>query len=85
MGDGNFNRKQCLRALRALGFTLSNKRSGSHDKLVPPPDYVDAIPVGQPRFIMVPRHRELHCQQEILSELRGIGGEALLNAFKDRL
>lgn len=34
---------------------------------------------------MIPRHRELHCQSEIISELRKMGGEDLVNRFKENL
>ena len=85
MGELNFNAKQCLRAFKQLGFTLANKRRGRHDKFVPPKDIADKLSGVQPRFIMVPRHRELHCQSEILSELRAMGGEELVSRFKSFL
>ena len=35
------------------------------------------------RFVMVPRHAELHCQREIISELRDIGGDEMVERFKE--
>lgn len=78
MGETNFNRRQCIRALIKLGFTLSNKRFGIHDKLVAP------FPANPP-FIMIPRHKELHCQQAILKELRKMGGDELIKKFLENL
>ncbi len=40
MGDCNFNKRQCVRALNGLGFYLSNDRRGDHDKYHFPPEYV---------------------------------------------
>ena len=85
VGEKNFNRKQCIRALTRLGFYLDNKRSGGHDKYRPPLEMQKSIKFPQPFFIMVPRHNELHCQAEIMAELMCIGGEALLDAFKKEL
>ena len=34
---------------------------------------------------MVPRHTELHCQPEIIRELRTMGGDELVEAFKHNL
>ncbi len=85
MGELNFNTKQCIRALKRLGFSLSNKRNGRHDKFEPPKEIADSLIGLQPRFIMVPRHRELHCQSEIISELRTMGGDELIKKFKANL
>lgn len=85
MGETNFNRRQCIRALKKLGFYLDNKRSGGHDKYRPPSDIQINIRSPQPPFIMVPRHNDLHCQSEIMAELMSMGGEELLSAFKKYL
>lgn len=85
MGEKDFNRKECIRALQKLGFHLGNKRRGRHDKFYPPKDIEGRITGLQPRFIMVPRHTELHCQSEILSELRKMGGEALASNFLEKI
>ncbi len=85
MSDFNFNRKQCTGAIKKLGFVLKNKRSGKHDKYVPPQEIAKKLTADQPHFIMIPRHGELRCQLEIISELRVMGGETLVEAFKQYL
>jgi predicted RNA binding protein YcfA (HicA-like mRNA interferase family) len=79
MGQNDFNYHQCVRALKKLGFHLSNKRKGNHDKLISPFDNAN------PPFIMIPRHRKLHCQRSILKELEVMGGNELVKKFIDRL
>lgn len=79
MGDLNFNRSQCIRALLKLGFAESPSRRGSHDKFLAP------FPNTNPPFIMIPRHRQLHCQRAILKELKTMGGDDLLKKFLDLL
>lgn len=83
MGITNFNRKQCIKALKRLGFTESLSRRGNHDKFLPPKQL--NIKAGQPPFIMVPRHKDLHCQSAILKELKAMGGDQLTQAFLDNL
>lgn len=78
MGEANFNRRQCVRALARLGFTLTNRRFGVHDKYKAPF-------MANPQFIMVPRHKDIHCQQAILRELKKMGGEDLEKRFLDNL
>jgi len=78
MGGWNFNRKQCIRALKRMGFILSNKRSGKHDKYKAPFDC-------HPPFVMVPRHNQLHCQDEIVGEIFKMGGQNLVDKFKSFL
>ena len=85
MGEFNFNTRQCIRSLRRLGFVLSNKRHGRHDKYLAPLEIANRLQTDQPRFIMVPRHTELHCQPEIIRELRTMGGDELVEAFKHNL
>lgn len=78
MGEWNFNRKQCIRALLRLGFFIDNKRSGKHDKYRAPM-------TCNPPFIMIPRHNDLHCQNAIIAELEKMGGEKLVNDFRCNL
>lgn len=85
MGEMNFNRRQCIRALKKLGFFLCNKRFGRHDKFCPPQEMSQQLSGAQPRFIMVPRHNELHCQSEIISELKVMGGGILVEKFNELL
>jgi len=85
VGELNFDTKQCIRALKRLGFYLSNKRNGRHDKFEPPKEIAEKLSGLQPRFIMVPRHRELHCQSEIVSELRKMDGDERVEKFKKNL
>jgi hypothetical protein len=75
MGKNDFNYNQCARALLRLGFILSSKRHGNHDKFISP------IKNTNPPFITVPRHRQLHCQRAIIKELRKMGGEDMVNKF----
>ena len=75
MGESNFNYKQCVRALKKLGFSLSPKRNGNHDKFIAP------FKNSNPPFIMIPRHKQLHCQRAILKELKQMGGDELANKF----
>lgn len=82
MTEANFNKRQCIRALRKLGFYENSKRGRLHDKWFPPLDLSRNIHPGQPHFIMVPRHNELHIQWEILKELEAMGGRELVERFK---
>ena len=81
MGRKDFNRKQCVKALKKLGFIKKNVRRGKHDKFVPPENLLFNKREGQPSFIMVPRSRSLHCQLEILKELWAFGGDELVDSF----
>ena len=86
MGEYNFNRRQCLKALIKLGFYYSLKqRRGKHDKYDPPASLKEKIVPPNPIFIMIPRHNELRCQHEIIDELRAMGGDELVNKFKNYL
>lgn len=76
MGENTFNRRQCVRALIKLGFILDNKRAGKHDK------YRAYFVNASPPFIMVPRHNEIHCQDEIVKELERMGGQELVLKFR---
>jgi len=80
-----FNRKRCMRALLKLGFFKKNTRRGSHDKYVPSDKYLGNRTNNQPPFIMIPRSRVLHCQNEIVKELRNLGGDDLVKQFEDTL
>lgn len=79
MGGWNFNRNECIRALKKLGFVYKNSRHGHHDKFLSP------IPGAVPPFIMIPRHRVLHCQNAVVKELRKMGGEEMVEKFKANL
>lgn len=82
MGTWNFTTKQCIRALLCLGFFLCNKgRRGNHDKYCAP----EHLKRPGFAFIMVPRHASLHCQEEIVKELRSLGGDELVQKFKENL
>ena len=85
MGEKDFTRRQCLSALRALGFWHDASRRGRHDKYVPPKSILDTLAPHQAHFIMIPRHNEIHCQSEILKELKAMGGENLAVAFKEMI
>jgi len=83
MGDYNFNKRQCVFALKKLGFYLANDRAGSHDKYAFPKNYL--IPAGHRPFIMIPRHNELKVQHQIVKELRAVGGDDLVRKFMELL
>ena len=80
-----FKRNRCISALIKLGFTQKKTRRGSHDKYVPPKEYLKNKRDDQPPFIMVPRSRDLHCQDEIVKELRSLGGDELVRQFEEYL
>lgn len=83
MGKANFNRSQCIRALKKLGFIEDRTRHGKHDKFYPPKTVI--IQSDNPKFIMIPRHGGLRCQFEILKELKVMGGETLQKDFINTL
>ena len=83
MGEYNFNRRQCVSALKKLGFFLQNDRAGIHDKFGFPSNY--QIPVGHRPFIMIPRHNELKVQHNIIKELKAVGGQELVEKFMQLL
>ncbi len=85
MGGLNFNTRQCLQALNKLGFSMANRRHGRHDKFIPPAEIAGQLTGLQSRFIMVPRHGDLHCQAEIIRELKAMGGEKLVQEFRKYL
>lgn len=85
MGEKDFNRKQCASAFLEIGFFEVAQRRGKHDKWAPPKHIAEKLTGLQPRFIMVPRHNDLHCQSKILKELRAMGGDELVEAFKKAL
>ena len=79
MSENRFNHRECIRALKKLGFVLDTKRSGKHDKYRAP--FVHA----NPPFIMIPRHNDLHCQDAIIKEIEKMGGKDLVEKFKNFL
>ncbi|MCK5320143.1 hypothetical protein KAJ61_02010 [Candidatus Parcubacteria bacterium] len=81
MGINNFNRRQCLRALKKIGFRKSVKRRGKHDKFMPP----ENIKNTNPPFIMIPRHKNIYCQNEIVKEIEKMGGQRLVEKFRSYL
>jgi hypothetical protein len=85
MGETNFNKRQCMRALRKIGFYESTKRGSLHEKWFPPQDIADKLQPQQAHFIMIPRHNELRIQREILKELEAMGGKELVEKFKKHL
>lgn len=81
MGRKDFNRNQCIKALKKIGFVKKNVRRGKHDKFVPPENLLKIKTEGQPSFIMIPRGKNLHCQLEILKEIWAFGGDELVDQF----
>jgi len=58
-----------------------SQRHGKHSKFAAPPQYQK----GNFIFIMLPRHNKLRCQDEIIKELRKMGGEELVEKFRKSL
>jgi len=85
MGEWNFNRSQCVRALLRLGFSLNRKRHGQHDKYDVPNSYQNKLPPTASPFVMVPRHNELRLQKKIVKEIELIGGAELVEKFRQYL
>ena len=82
MSNKVFNKRQCLKALRKIGFHKPvNQRRGNHDKYLVP----DHLKRNNYKFIMIPRHNKLIIQNEIKKELKKIGGKKLLSEFIDNL
>ncbi len=85
MGKNDFNRKQCIRALKKLGFEEKSSRRGSHDKFVIPECFSKNKQSNQPSFIMIPRSRNIHCQRAIIRELHNLGGDELVKDFLENV
>lgn len=83
MGINNFNYRQCRKALQKLGFRLKVIRKGKHDKYYAPANILSGD--HDTLFIMIPRHRKLYCQNEIVNEIRRMGGNALVEEFRRHL
>ena len=81
MGKNDFNRRQCIRALKRLGFEEKNSRRGNHDNFIVPARFLKNKQSNQPPFIMIPRNRNLHCQRAIIRELYNFGGDELVENF----
>lgn len=82
MSNRTFDKRQCLKALKKIGFyKSSNQRRGNHDKYLVP----DYLKRDNHKFIMIPRHNKLIIQNEIKKELKEIGGKKLLSEFIDNL
>jgi len=81
----DFNRKQCIKSLKKLGFIKKNTRRGKHDKFVAPNNLLENRREGQPSFITVPRSRQIHCQLEIQKEIWAFGGDELVKEFLDNM
>jgi len=82
MGINNFSKKQCIKVLNKLGFTLITNCRGKHDKYIAPENIKSSNNIP---FIIIPRHNELHCQNAIIKELRAMGGDNLIKKFRDYL
>ena len=80
----SFRRTRCISALKKLGFVIKKSRRGKHDKYMSPDVYLEQKRDRQPPFIMVPRGK-LHCQDEIVKELRNLGGDELVREFESYL
>ncbi len=81
MGKFDFKGPECIKALLSLGFIDVTKRRGDHFKLQAPDYLAKDKPITLRRFITVPRSRKIHCQEEILKELRAFGGDKLETDF----
>ena len=81
MGQNNFNRRQCVRALEKIGFIDTSQRHGKHSKFTAPSQYQK----DNFTFVMVPKHNKLRCQDEIIKELKRMGGDELVEKFRQNL
>jgi len=75
MGKNDFNQLECIKALLKLGFTKSCSGRGNHDKFISP------LKNCNPPFIMVPRHKKIHCQNKIIRDIKMMGGDDLVSEF----
>ncbi|MBU4481888.1 hypothetical protein KKC16_00320 [Patescibacteria group bacterium] len=84
MGNANFSKKECIRALLKIGFFKEphQARRSPHDKYLVSLEYKQEI---QRSFIMIPHGRKLKCQRAILKELKKIGGGELVAKFLEKL
>ncbi|MFH1890337.1 MAG: hypothetical protein ABIJ91_02090 [Candidatus Kuenenbacteria bacterium] len=69
MGNANFSKKECIRALLKIGFIKEphQARRSPHDKYLVPMTYKQEM---RRLFIMIPHGRKLKCQGAILKELK---------------
>lgn len=81
----DFNRKQCIKSLKKLGFVKRNIRRNKHDKFFAPDYLIKSKQENQPPFIGVPRSRQIHCQLEIMKEIWAFGGDELVQEFLDNM
>ncbi len=85
MGKNDFNRKQCIKVFKKLGFEEKSSRRGSHDKFLAPERFLKNKQSNQPPFIMIPRSRNIHCQRAIIRELHNLGGDGLIKDFFENI
>ena len=79
----SFDAKQCLKALKRLGFFIDKtKGKGGHVKAYFP-SHIKVVR-GQRPFIIIPLHGKFRLQKVILKELKqkGISKEQFLTALK---
>jgi hypothetical protein len=85
MGRFNFNKRKFVRAIKKCGFYQKNQKGRNHEKWFPPEYVAKNIKSGKPSFIQIPRHNELHIQEELIKELKEMGGEELVNKVLDKI
>jgi hypothetical protein len=81
MGRYNFNKKRAVRSLIRCGFYLKKRKGRKHEKWFPSIEIANRLLPDQCKFIMMPRHNELHLQEDLIDELRQMGGEELVAKF----
>ena len=85
MGKNDFNRRQCIKALKKIGFEEKSSRRGNHDKFVAPKCFLKNKQPNQPPFIMISRNRNIHCQRAIIRELYNFGEDELVKDFLENI
>ena len=82
----SFNARQCLKALKKLGFLIDKSKGKSgHCKTYFPSD-IKILKVQKP-FIIISLHGKFRLQKVILKELeqKGISKEKFIHGLKDNL
>lgn len=85
MGENNFSKSKCTKSLLRLGFKVAKVRKGKHVKYKAPPPYNKPNQYGQRPFIMIPKQRKFYLQDEVINELKRMGGDELVKKFRDNL
>ena len=75
-----FTQKQCIKALKKIGFTDASKRRSKHLKFKPPENSIIGRPPAVRPFITVPKHK-FYCQNAIVAEIEKLCGTEMKESF----